>query len=70
VGEETRGAAGGAEEEHRRNLERNTRLLRLFAELVAKNDKEYWMAYLNFINEFYHHVWQRFEEDPSSGKPT
>jgi hypothetical protein len=45
-------------------------LLRLFAEPAAENDKEYWRAYLNFINDFYRYVWRRFEEDPSSGKPT
>jgi len=56
VGEETRGVVGEAEEERRRNLAHNAKVLRLFAELAAKNDRDYWRAYLNFINDFYRYV--------------
>jgi len=64
VGEEARSLVGEAEEERRRNLAHNAKVLRLFAELAAKNDRDYWRAYLNFINDFYRYVWQRLEEDP------
>ena len=62
--EEARSLVGEAEEERRRNLAHNAKVLRLFAELAAKNDKDYWRAYLNFINDFYRYVWRRLEEDP------
>jgi len=64
VGEEARSLVGEAEEERRRNLAHNAKVLRLFAELAAKNDRDYWRAYLNFINDFYRYVWRRLEEDP------
>jgi len=64
VGEEARDLVGEAEEERRRNLAHNAKVLRLFAELAAKNDRDYWRAYLNFINDFYRYVWRRLEEDP------
>jgi inactivated superfamily I helicase len=64
VGEEARSFVGEAEEERRRNLAHNAKVLRLFAELAAKNDRDYWSAYLNFINNFYRYVWRRLEEDP------
>jgi inactivated superfamily I helicase len=64
VGVEARSLVGEAEEERRRNLAHNAKVLRLFAELAAKNDSDYWRAYLNFINDFYRYVWRRLEEDP------
>lgn len=64
MGEETRDVVRKAEEERRRNLAHNAKVLRLFAELAAKNDSDYWRAYLNFINDFYRYVWRRLEEDP------
>ncbi len=64
MGEEARSLVGEAEEERRRNLAHNAKVLRLFAELAAKNDRDYWRAYLNFINNFYRYVWRRLEEDP------
>ncbi|GEM_PF-841386 len=64
MGEEARDVVGEAEEERRRNLVHNAKVLRMFAELAAKNDRDYWRAYLNFINNFYRYVWRRLEEDP------
>ena len=64
MGEEARDLVGEAEEERRRNLAHNAKVLRLFAELAAKNDRDYWRAYLNFINNFYRYVLRRLEEDP------
>ena len=64
MGEEARSLVGEAEEERRRNLAHNAKVLRLFAELAAKNDKDYWRAYLNFIHDVYRYVWQQLEEDP------
>ena len=64
MGEEARDVVGEAEEERRRNLAHNAKVLRLFAELAAKNDSDYWRAYVNFINNFYRYVWRRLEEDP------
>ena len=64
MGEEARDLVGDAEEERRRNLAHNAKVLRLFAELAAKNDRDYWRAYLNFINNFYRYVLRRLEEDP------
>ena len=64
MGEEARSLVGEAEEERRRNLAHNAKVLRLFAEFAAKNDSDYWRAYLNFINDFYRYVWRRLEEDP------
>jgi len=54
----------GRFEERRRNLEHNVKVLRLFAELAARGDPDYWRAYVNFINAFYRHVWRRLGEDP------
>jgi len=64
VGEEARSLVGEAEEKRRRNLAHNAKVLRLFAELAAKNDSDYWRAYLNFINDFYRYVWRRLKEAP------
>jgi inactivated superfamily I helicase len=63
VGEEAWSVAREAEEERRRNLEHNAKVLRLFAELAARDDQSYWQAYLNFINSFYRHLRRRLDED-------
>lgn len=64
MGKDVWAVAREAEEERRKNVEHNVKALRLFAELAARGDRDYWQAYVNFINDFYRYVRRRLEEDP------
>lgn len=61
VGAADEDAVREVEEERRRNLEHNLRVLRYFAELAARGDPNYWRAHVQFINNFYRYVQKRLE---------